>query len=163
MGLREKINKNPAIGFALAALGLVLAAALVFWTLSSNSAPEPPETEFYSVDDGATWFEAPKSRYAPFEHEGQTAVRAVVFTCGGDEFVGYLERYRADFHEQFMAATADGGAPSPGLVQAASLSGLEVKKPGEDAWVGKDNGAEFGRVQTVRCPDGTLAKPVFPD
>lgn len=163
MGLRDNINKNPAIGFAIAALGLVLAVALIIWTLSGSSDPVAPNQEYYTVDDGQTWFAAPKNSYAPFEHEGKTAVRAAVFECDGEQFVGYLERYKAEFHEQLVAATADGGTPSQGLVQAAAISGLEIKKPGEDAWFGKENGDEFGRIQTVRCPEGGLARPVFAD
>ena len=162
MGLRQTLNEKPVIAYALAGLAAVLAIAVAIWSFSGNTA-SPPDTEFFSVDDGQTFFRAPISNIPPFEHEGQTAHRAAVYECDGEQFVGYLIRYKPEIREELAAAAAKGEAPDVGLGMRAERSGKEFKKPGEGEWFDSTQAEGYARVTTVTCPGGAgTPRPVFP-
>ena len=163
MGLRQTLNEKPAVGYGLAAGAVLLVAVVLFLQFRGGGPRAAPETEFFTVDDGQTWFEAPATSYPPFEHEGRTAYRAAVFECDGEEFVGYVQRYTPDIRERLAAAAAAGETPDTGLMMESQMAGLEVRRPDEEVWVGAQEGEAFSRVTDVRCPDGDgRARPVFP-
>ncbi|MEM9883147.1 MAG: hypothetical protein AAF800_09550 [Planctomycetota bacterium] len=157
---RETINDKPVLGYALLVLVLT-AAVLVFAASSGGSVRTPPELRFFSVDDGRTFFAAGRGNHPPFDHEGQTAVAAAVFECDGRRFVGYLERYTPAMKRAF---DRHGDAPpGPGLLQNASRDGIEVKRPGEDAWVNVSQSDPYHQIVGVTCPGTSRrAEPVFP-
>ena len=155
MSLREKINRNPAIGFGVAAVGIVIAAWVLISTLTDKglTAPEP-DSYYFTTDDGQTLFSAPKSTIPPFEKDGKEAVRARVFTCddGNTQFVAFLEKYSSEFArraEQELAKPREPGAPTI-LDSPAAAANLMIKKPGGQ-WMPSQS-AEAMNIMSVSCP-----------
>jgi hypothetical protein len=162
MGVREALNKHKGFAVAAAAVVVVAVGALAW---RSTAVPNVTEAAaavqaFYSADDGNSFFAAPADLIPPFEWEGKTACRAVVFTCDGGKtkFVGYLERYPLAAKKQLEAARqalkggAKGAGPSP-----MAASSVEVKKPGaSNKWVSRSS-RESGAVLKVTSPRGTPA------
>ena len=107
---------------------------------------------FYSIDEGKTYFTASSSNIAPFDYNGHPAVRALVFEASGKQFVGYVERYKADTHAAKVAGT---------ITPLQELNGREVKKPGDTTWVPSSNRKAFSTVTTVAAPAG-LSGDVVP-
>ncbi len=162
MGIRQTLAEKPAVAYGAA--GVLIAVAIVFLLLGSGSSDptEPPTEEFYSSDDGATWFRDARSKASPYEHSTGTAVHAAVFECDGENFVGYLLRYTPEVREQ-VAAVPEGSPIPPGLQMTIEMSGLEAKRPGESQWVSNTDYQAFAQVVDIKCPDGSgPARPVFP-
>ena len=80
MGIRESLNKNPKLTTGVALGVAVLAVGAMALRLSGRGAGAVAPA-FYTVDDGATWFEDDGEKLPPFQHEGKEAVRAHVFEC----------------------------------------------------------------------------------
>src|SRR5271163_2656883 len=124
IGAREWMNNHPkvaigsGIGVVVLAIGLIVAQVLA----GKHRYPSGPPDYYFSDDDGKTFFAASSDSVPPFDHNGQTAVRAYVFQCGSQEFVGYLERFTPSYHD---AAVAHGITPE------TIRFGREIKKPGE--------------------------------
>lgn len=158
--MRERLQKHPIIG-------IILAVALIsfgLWTTYRYSAGHsvaagPPKNIFLSTDDGKTYFIAASDPLPPVSREGKFAVRAYVFSCGDQPFVGYLERY-SDRAKQLMRdmwteQQAKGGPPS---INTELLSGIEVKRPGETTWVSHADFARASTIMDVRCPNNPEQK-----
>jgi hypothetical protein len=168
--MRETLNTRPKLAGGIAA-GCAAAAVLlvVAHVLDLRAAPvgaAKPEHAFFSVDDGKTWFIDDASRLAPFDHDGQKAVRAYVCECDGKRFVNHLERY-TDAGKKAMTQVREAAkkGPPPGpLVAAAQQRGREVKRPGDTKWVGAGNATAAGAVTALKRPDGATGEPkvVFP-
>ena len=162
MGLRETINEKPAIGYAIGAIAVLLLGYVLFGAFTGGGPKLSGETEFFTADDGATFFLDSRDNFAPYTREGQTAVRAHVFECDGTQFVGYLERYEAGVREELAAYPTVQEIPM-GLMMRADMQGKELKRPGPDGeWVGSGNQGEQTRIMNVTCPDGNPARPIFP-
>jgi len=41
-----------------------------------------------------------------------------------------------------------------GAVQSAYTAGREIKRPGDEKWVGTGNFREAAKITAVKCPDG---------
>jgi len=147
------------------AAAVVVLVGLIAWRASATpSAPAAAAEaqDFYSVDDGATYFTAPVDLVPPFDWKGKQAVRAAVFTCdgGATRFVGYLERYTPAAKKQvetarqrLKAGAKDSGPPT------MALGGVEVRKPGkEGAWTSRMTPAA-GQILQVKCPGGRSGTP----
>jgi len=120
---------------------LIAIAAILF---ASRAAPRDAGRagvqDFYSADDGKTWFADSADKPSPFEKNGRHAYRAYVWkSADGKKFVSHLERSVA-------AASAIPGA------------NLEVKKPGagDDSWV-KTSTPAAQKVMAPIGPDGRIA------
>ena len=166
MGVREKLRNYPR-GAVLLAIVLAVGGGWFLYVQVARSVPVlgPPRTLFVTVDEGKTFFPAPAEQLPPFQHEGKTALRAYVFTCGGKSFVGYLERY-SDRAKQLMLESwksqqATGRPPS---MNSEMLSGIEVKRPGDATWVRHSDLARAAEIMSVRCPDqhAKMAEMVLP-
>jgi len=58
--------------------------------------PTSPTGQFYfTIDDGKTWFPAPATTKAPFQHEGKSALRAHLYSTDGGKtfFVGFISKF----------------------------------------------------------------------
>jgi hypothetical protein len=89
MGLRERINKHPALA-ALVAVALIAASAavLALWANARRGVPERVTRVYYSSTDGNTFFADDADRIYPFEHNANPAYRAYVYRCSdGPPFV----------------------------------------------------------------------------
>jgi hypothetical protein len=165
MELREKLEQNQKPLAIVVGVLVVLALVVAFWTMRPRhggfTGSGKPKL-YYTVDDGKTWFEDDATQLPPFQHEGKTAVRVMLYKCGdnGQPFVGYLQRLDDKARKQAEAAQAAG--KSAAEVEEGYQSGLEVKKPGEARWVPVTNRASEA-IMIQKCPDGkTSPTPVVP-
>jgi hypothetical protein len=171
MGLREQIERKPALMGGIGVFILLLAGALIYYeTLGQphrnirllNSA-------FFSDDDGQTWFIDDASKLPPFDHNGKPAVRAVIYRYDDNKkFVAYLEKYSDDRLAQIQAAIAAHPEETSHWMKTAT----EVKKPGDAKWAPppseKPQGTiAYGKVITPTAPDGSKnlwpVSPADPD
>jgi len=161
MAIGANTPRGKVIG--VAALVLIAAAGVVI----TKSILRSPTTEastrgYYTIDDGATLFSDSLDLLPPFDHNGQQAVRARVFSCDGNKthFIGYLEKYDPEAFKQRNAALARGEPP------IGYNAGPFVKKPGAQytRWVSANDGSEYTAVISVTSPTGstTNLEQVFP-
>lgn len=158
MGIRESLNRNPAITTGLTAGIIVLALVFVVWQLRGPSGPKPVTKAFYTTDDGATWFVDERNKPVPFTHEGKEAVRVYVYQCepDGKKFAGFLEKMTPKAREMAEAAYQEGRTA---MIEDGDLL---VKKPGPGRWVSVANIDAAEKVFHVECPGGGIAKLVNP-
>lgn len=170
MGLRETINQNQKVAIGL--ISVVVLGSLAFAVLYTSQGMGDPLAgggkAFYTVDDGKSFFSADSMLIAPFMHEGQPAVQALVYTSDGGKtrFVGYLMRFTPAGQEKLRAmreAVKSNRGAMPGLDPELQAN-TEVKKPGSGDWVKLSNISAAAEVMNVRAPgDPTrLADPVDP-
>ena len=152
MGAREWVNNHPKVAIGVGVAIVVLAVSLVVEQVlaSRHRYPSGPPTEYYTADDGKTFFAAGEDNIPPFDYGGQQAVRAHVFRCGSDTFVGYLERFTPKFHDVVVAR---------GVTPEALRYGREMKKPGEAQWHAVTDVATDVKLTTVTCPNGGSDTP----
>jgi hypothetical protein len=168
VGIRETLNKNPGITTGATAAIIVLALIFIFWQLRSGGTPAIATTAYYTIDDGATWFEDDINKLAPFQHEGKTAYRVYVYQCAdGEPFVSHLERYTEAAKKMIEQSRAkSGGLEDPTIYEQISMSGMEVKDPktGDKGWVKQGNAEAAQKIIEPKCPDGTTngLEPVVP-
>jgi hypothetical protein len=169
VGIREKLNDNPRIATGAMVLVILLAVGFIGLQLWGDRPPPPPKKAYFTIDDGKTWFVDDINKVAPFEHEGQQAVRCQVFTCNdGEPFVAYLERYSAEAKKKLEEAREKGAeaAPDPALWETMAMGGVEVKKPGDAKapWVKQMDYQKAAEIMQAKCPDGSFEniKPVLP-
>jgi hypothetical protein len=151
--VRETLNRNRALLLPSVAVIVVLACVVVFRQATGSDRPSIPRRAYYTADDGATFFVDDISRVPPFNYGGKTAVRANVFDCGGQKFVGYLLRYTADAKAKIEAAHGEG-------VGSIMADGTEVKPPltADSNWINA-NKPGAARVYAVHCPGGSSDQP----
>jgi len=152
MGAREWLNQHPkvAIGggvvIVILAIGLVVAQVLA----GRHKYPSGPPQAYYTVDDGKTFFADSTDKVPPFDHEGQPAVTAYVYQCGGQKFVGYMERFTPKFHDYVVAH---------GRTPEAARYGRELKRPGEPNWLPSGDLVKVAQIEDVKCPNGGTDVP----
>ena len=162
--LRDKINRNPKQTAAIFSGLLVLAMLLIAWQWGCFSGGGGIGTSYYTIDDGATYFEESATKIPPFKHEGKDAVRAHVFKCGdGKPFVGYLEMYTPQ--DKKMMEDAIAGKAPPAAYAGYSGQAM-VKRPGKQyPWIGLMPGTTdmYAKTVQIMCPDGKPPERVYPD
>lgn len=152
MSIREFVNKNPVLTGGATTVLLVLGIFFSARQIHSGSrppAPFIPNQCFYTTDDGATTFADSVSKIPPFDHDGQLAVRAYVFSADGGRthWIQYLEKYS---NASIKAAGKDRNSGQPAN---PSRSGLLVKKPGAGAWA-PENSRDAQSILTPTPPAG---------
>ncbi len=165
MGIRETLNENPALVTRATIAIISMAVIFVIWEAWPTGQRVNVPREFFSDDDGATWFADSSARLAPFDHDGKEAVLAKVFRChNGTRFVGYLEKFSEEAKKRIVEARSTGhmkagvGAIEQGVPNADIL----VKPPHGGKWVPTQT-PEAIKVQSFTCPDGsTDYEPVLP-
>ena len=141
-GFRGWVNAHP-----LPVVGaLVALIALVLW-LTHHSPPTPQA--WYTTDDGATYF-AHNYEVPPFTFHGKEAVQAWVYTCDGGQtrFLGYLMRFTPEGKEAMEHLLAERRAHQ----SSSPLTlppGVQVKKPGGEAWVERRGGGGGGSQAAI--------------
>ena len=157
MGLREQINEKP--GLSSGAIGGVIVLILVFivWQFRGNRPPPLPPAgqDYFTTDDGHSWFVDSGDKVLPYDHDGATAVRCHVFKCSnGGTFAGYLETYTQELHDQLTGIEKISGQHQP----VSRSSDTLVKRPGDKNWV-PSYSPEGRAIIDVRCPNGQMDKP----
>jgi len=158
MGAREWIDKNKQLSTVGSFAVVVAAIAFAYYQLR----PTPPQTKnWYTTDDGKTWFKDSNRKVPPFQHDGKEAVFAAVYECHGKQYVGYMSRYKPEAKrklEEYYAAE-DAGKPMDGSATASAEWQLEFKRPGEKDWKsGMENRA---LIRDVKCPHGSKEDPLI--
>jgi hypothetical protein len=154
LGIREWLNRHPGVTIGIVAgIALLAIVAIVVQVLASRKKyPDALPQAYFTVDDGKTYFSAGMENVPPFQHDGQTAIRAYVFQCGtGEPFVGYVERYTPAAHKAMVENRA---------TPQHQIAGRELKKPGEAKWVKSTDRKAAGAIADVRCPDGSQPEPL---
>ena len=155
MGIRETLNRKPALVTGATVAVVVIALILIFWQSRSKTVV-PPTKAYFTIDDGQSVFEDDLQKFAPFEHDGAQAVQAHMFSCnnGRTKFVGFLEKL-PDKVPQSTAQRTPGGR-DPRLFVAL------VKPPmnKEAKWVSKLGPEGAAIIASVRCPEGGSGLPM---
>jgi hypothetical protein len=145
-----------------------MVAASVAWIIHYTREAEHgrgiPDADYFTIDDGQTYFVDDFKKVPPFEVNGSVALRAAVFTCGdGTPFVGFVEKFNPEAKAQMEGVLKD-YKPSlydpPPFVFMGNM-GL-VKKRGESEWVPLINRTAADQITNVLCPDGTPAQRIRP-
>jgi hypothetical protein len=152
MGAREWLNQHPNVAIGGVCAVVVLAICLIVAEVMAGRHKYPADTprSFYSDDDGKTFFVGGFDDVPPFDHDGKQAVRAYVFQCGKQQFVGYLERFVPKYHDAVLAH---------GITPEALRYGRELKRPGDAKWIPSGNLRIEEKIEDVPCPDGGAGIP----
>jgi len=157
MGIRETMNKRPAIAAGLAVAIAIVAVGFVIYQIK-HSGPDSSVTTYFTIDDGQSWFSDDAAKLTPFDKDGKQAVRVHLYkTPGGKIFVGYMDKYSDSVKKQIEGNRAN-HIPSMDLLDPENML---VKKPGAGSkWIGPRD-PESEKVRQVTCPDGSAgAEPV---
>jgi hypothetical protein len=169
VGLREKMNENPAIVTYVTGGVVVLALILIIWQLvggspnASTATTLTPGQAFFTTDDGATWFADDVSNVPPYTKDGKQAYQVMLFTCdeGKTTFVGFLQRYTADGKKEIAKGLTHGIPVGVGLGPNA----VEIKAPGTGdtpkSWL-RFADPKAAKLRAVTCPSGGDAEPASP-
>jgi hypothetical protein len=143
MGIRDQLNRNQTVSIIASLIAIVL--VLVWICVRSSGTSIPTQLNFYTTDDGATLFSDDSGKVPPFDHGGQQAVRAFVFTCdnGQHQFVQYLEKYSDQMKQQLETSPHEFGMIANGL----------IKRPGDAKWISESDPKAHAILQP-KCPDG---------
>jgi len=155
-GFREKVNQRPGLVIAVVAV-VVLFFVWVGFTASSNHPRARVKAgQFFSADDGATWFVDETQELPPVDHGGRPAYRAFVVTNddGKTRWVSYLERLSDDAKAKMEELRAQGDSADPDVWASTLKAGWEVKKPGQDKWVKLSDLKEAAKVTEPVAPNG---------
>jgi hypothetical protein len=161
VAIRDKLNDNPAATGGVVAACVAIALLVILRPACSSpggaGGTNPGVTqEFFTVDDGQTWFAADAGKIPPFDHQGKPAHRAHVYRCGnGKPFVVFLERY-AEADRRRLEELLD-GKEANSMEALKLLTQVEVKKPGAKDWVRQTPATmqRFNAIRAPRCPDGS--------
>jgi hypothetical protein len=167
VGLRETMNKNPAMAAIIVAALIVIALGLLYWNFSGGPAIAALGNAYFTIDDGKTWFAADEGTLPPFQKDGKNAYRCFVFTCddGATKFALFLQRYTSDAKARIEAERAKGDAADPDVMNKAQNDGEQVKFPGtgddDKNWV-KRSTPQGQAICKPACKTGGNPKPVMP-
>ncbi|HEV7302004.1 MAG TPA: hypothetical protein VGN72_21895 [Tepidisphaeraceae bacterium] len=166
MGIREKLNENPAITTGATIGIIVIALIFIGYQLFSSDSAAIQTTGYYTTDDSspeaalAAMFSDDINKLPPFDKDGKPAYRAFVYSCdgGSTKWIAYLQRYTKEAQAKLEAARAkpEGEQGEPGMIEMLHMTGVEVKRPGTGTWVNQSNFEKSRDVTDIKCPDGTL-------
>jgi hypothetical protein len=164
-GLRTRERRMGALGAASISL------ALLFLTIQFRPAHKyARDVAFFTDDDGETWYKDSVDDIPPYDHNGKTAVRAVIYSWAGGskQFCGFLEQFppKAKAAIEAAAASAQNHTPPQTAGNIAYGEGfspsIEVKKPkSNDPWVLMNSKAATP-VLSIQAPDGSEFDSVLP-
>lgn len=111
MGIRETLQEKKGLSTGLAIALVVLGVGGILWQVlhNSNDTRYKVPNDFFTVDDGKTYFTAPATNTPPFNYNGQEAVKVAVFECDGKKFVGYMYRLTAEARKLTAGGGGGGG------------------------------------------------------
>jgi len=165
--IRETINQKPKLTAIAASVIALTAVFLILWNFFAGQGYAQNTYRgktFFSDDDGKTWFIDDASHLPPFDHDGKTAYRAVLYRCGsGKPFVAYLGKYSDAQFARMAEMKKEMSERDPGMdpQRLFATIPMDVKKPGQTEWAaglapkGKTyDDTAYEKVTTVSCPEG---------
>jgi hypothetical protein len=152
LGIRETINRNSAISTTVVICMVVVGVVVIGMELRGNSG-KPPANNYYTTDDGKTWFVDSASKVPPFDHDGTPAVRCYVFKGNNGEFAGLLQKYGDETRDKLTSM------PEEKRPRDASVL---VKKPGEKEWTNMGVDQQAMVLMRITAPDGSDAERLMP-
>jgi len=158
MPLRAFLNRHPVATVGVVVVLIALAVVSIVYQLRPPSdVALGPRKDFYTVDDGETWFVDDIDKITPFDHDGKPAVLVHLFTCDGGKarFVGYLEKLPDGAVEKYRARMNFPASATPEADDVAEMVGSLVKRKGEMEWVASIDRERFEQITQVHCPGGT--------
>ena len=158
MSLRETLASNSTPVAVVAGAAVLVSLFVIIRQVSSSGPPAPGTKEFFSDDDGKTWFTLDSLTVFPFVHNGKQAYRARVFRSGSTTFCGYLERL-PDQVRDGIHALPDNWQARMAAMQSVSDQ-IMVKKPGESDWVSPGQ-EQYWKTVTPICPGESKQSPVL--
>jgi hypothetical protein len=157
MSARVFLNRHPVLTVVLVLVLTALAVTSIVYQLRPESEiSQIPLRDYYTVDDGETWFVDEVNKATPFDHGGKPAVGARLFTCDGGKtrFVGYLEKLPDGAVDAYRSRMHVSAADVPEADEVAAVIGSLVKRKGDAQWVPSSDAERFAEIERVRCPDG---------
>jgi hypothetical protein len=149
VGIRETINKNPAVSSGVVIALIVVALAAIVWELSPKHSGKLGVQIYFSDDDGKTFYEDSMTNIPPYQHNGNEGDIAKVYqVSGGTPFVGYLLKY----NDEALANQSN-----PDYVMA---TGTLVKRPGDADWHPLDSSSGQDIVHHIKLPAGVSGTPL---
>lgn len=151
-GLRDRLDRNKPVVLAVVAVMMATGLFLICRTLLFSAVPDVTVgMNFYSDDDGKTWFPASDDHIPPFDHNGKPAYEAEVYrTEDGRAFVAYMTSWQPEDKAAIEAA-----APKDRRNVEASLATKQLaKKPGQQSWVSPQKTKEYQAIISPVGPDG---------
>jgi hypothetical protein len=157
MSLRDVMNKNPIVAIGATAAVVVLALVFIVMQMKSPEVAKPASGLYFSVDDGKTFFTGETGKIAPFDYNGQPAVRAHVFEINGAKKVGYLEKF-----SDAGKARAEKAIARKRFMVDDFENDILIKKPGDKKWTARNDPDRAGAIMSVTGPDGKPLIEVYP-
>jgi hypothetical protein len=158
--IRESLQRNRKAALAVAAILFLAAIAISVYYLRPRGDRSDPTKAFYSDDDGQTYFKDSVYNFPPFDHNGKTAVEAMLAESNGHYFVGYLMRFTPAARKQLQDKYDEAGRDNlPGQQNVLDFmaspditeSGMQVKLPGPGhPWLPR---SQVGSL-AVKAPNG---------
>jgi len=165
VSLRDTINQKPALAAGVSG-AIVLIAIIVLWlTLRSNKGGQSqflPTKNFFSDDDGATYYVDDITNIPPYDHNGKKAYIAKVFMNRDQQkFIGYLLSFDDKEKKRITDSINNNGVPP-----SQAMTGVDelVKKPLGGKWVKIPGGSmlEISRAVKIIPPGGKEGDEIFP-
>ncbi len=125
--------QDRKIGPILAAVLLLAAAAIAVVSYKPGIPRHDLNMAYYSDDGGQTYFEDSAYKFAPWDHDGRTAMMASVYSEDGRKYIAYLSRFTPQAKKRLEDAySADPTHPEKLAVVMMSIgpAGTEVSLPG---------------------------------
>lgn len=157
MGIREAINQRGNVVMASSVVITILALAFI-WRDVRAGAVATGTKAWFTDDDGKTWFLDDARNLPPYQRDGKTAVRCVVFKSDkGTGFVAYEEELPEAVRSAYLD-TRPGQALPP-----LTTDDFLVKRPGDPTWVPLRSKSGSEILKDPRSPDGSAsATPLVP-
>lgn len=138
VSLRDKLNANPVIT-TVAAIVILVAAGVFIVMRATHTGPSNsikiPTKDYYSDDDGKTWFVDSADLLPPFDHNGNKAYGVLLFRCGtGKPFVQRLIGYDPSARQMMEERTKQGVSGAVAKL-SQGVDGQMIKRPGDADWV----------------------------
>jgi hypothetical protein len=162
MSVREALQRSKTAGITTAVVLFTIAGSMIAYTVWPHGPRANPTGAFLSDDDGQSFYSDSIYHFPPYEHEGKTAYRAIVYSSNSGKFVGILARFTPDTKkllEDEYAKASRGDEPMYMVLNLLSSPqvryGMEYKLPG--------GGHQWSRNSpAVKASDGGICYMVNP-
>lgn len=155
MGIREQLNQNSKLAIAIAVTAVLVLGYLVFSSSGARPSIDGQAKAWFTTDDGKTYFADDLSKQPPFQKDGRTAYGCYVWSSDGGKttWVSHLYRHTGGANEAGQRRS---------LANEFAGSNMEVKRPGDTAWV-KATDPRGIEIQRPKAPGGgSVIEPVEP-